>query len=156
MMMSTPASACLRACLGDPHSAATLRPVAWIFSIMSFGGVPSALAISVTLGCCNAISTCGVAVASVQPSSCSELSSSSLSGTPWSTSSLRPNSSVSSGTIDWSILVSSSADMFASIPSYLFGITMSTPYGWSPMCSSIQFSSISSCSGVNPTAPSTP
>ncbi len=26
MMMSTPASACLRACDGDPHSAATLRP----------------------------------------------------------------------------------------------------------------------------------
>ena len=27
---------------------------------------------------------------------------------------------------------------------------MSTPYGRSPMCSSIQFSSISSCSGVKP------
>ena len=42
---------------------------------MSAGGVPSALAISVIFGCRSATSTCGVAVASVQPSSCSELSS---------------------------------------------------------------------------------
>ena len=47
-------------------------------------------------------------------------------------------------------------DMSASMPSYLLGITMSTPYEWSPMCSSIQLSSISSCSGLKPTAPSTP
>ena len=60
---------------GEPHSAATLRPSAWMWSIMSGGGVPSALAISVIFGCRSAISTCGVAVASVQPSSCSELSS---------------------------------------------------------------------------------
>ena len=36
------------------------------------------------------------------------------------------------------------------------GITVSTPYGLSPMCSSIQRHSVSSCSGENPTAPSTP
>ena len=58
--------------------------------------------------------------------------------------------------MSWSIFVSSSVDVFSSIPSYLLGMTMSTPYGASPMCSSIQFSSISSCSGLNPTAPSTP
>ena len=40
MMMSTPASACLRAWYGEPHSAATLRPSAWMCSIMSAGGVP--------------------------------------------------------------------------------------------------------------------
>ena len=77
MMMSTPASACLRAWLGDPHSAATVRPSAWMCSIMSLGGVPRALAISVIFGCLRATSTCGVAVASVQPSSCRVLSSSS-------------------------------------------------------------------------------
>ena len=56
-----------------------------MWSIISAGGVPSALAISVIFGCASAISTCGVAVASVQPSSFSELSSlSSGIGTPWS------------------------------------------------------------------------
>ncbi|SKU65019.1 Uncharacterised protein [Mycobacteroides abscessus subsp. abscessus] len=129
MTMSTPASACLRACLGEPHSAATLRPASWMCLIMSAGGVPSALAISVILGWRSAISTWGVAVASVQPSSCKALSLPSSTGTPWSASSLRPKSRCSCGTIDWSILVSSSADMFASMPSYLLGMTMSTPYG---------------------------
>jgi hypothetical protein len=33
---------------------------------------------------------------------------------------------------------------------------MSTPYGVSPTCSSSQASSTSSCSGLKPTAPSTP
>src|SRR5690606_18054939 len=93
---------------------------------------------------------------SVQPRSCNALSSPSGSGTPWSVRILRPNSRVSCGTIDCSIFVSSSAERFASMPSYLLGMTMSTPYGRSPMCSSIQFSSISSSSGVNPTAPRTP
>ena len=60
------------------------------------------------------------------------------SGTPWSFSSLRAKSRCSCGTMSWSILVRSSVDMSASMPSYLFGITMSTPYGRSPMCSSIQ------------------
>ena len=50
MMMSTSASACLRAWYGEPHSAATLRPSAWMWSIMSGGGVPRALAISVIFG----------------------------------------------------------------------------------------------------------
>ena len=52
---------------------------------MSAGGVPSALAISVIFGCCSATSTCGVAVASVQPSSCRVfgLAVGQL-GTPWS------------------------------------------------------------------------
>ena len=43
--------------------------------IISAGGVPSALAINVTFGCFSATSTCGVAVASVQPRSCSASSS---------------------------------------------------------------------------------
>lgn len=38
MMMSTPASACLRACEGEPHNAATLRPESWMCLIMSAGG----------------------------------------------------------------------------------------------------------------------
>ena len=78
MMMSTPASVCLSAWFGEPHSAATWRPSAWMCSIMSFGGVPSALAISVIFGWLSATSTCGVAVASVQPSSCNVLSLSSV------------------------------------------------------------------------------
>src|SRR3954464_10370223 len=42
-------------------------------------------------------------------------------------------------------------------PSTAFcGITVSTPEGLPSTCSSIQSSSISSCSGLNPTAPSTP
>ncbi len=128
MMMSTPASACLRAWYGEPHSAATLRPSAWMCSIMSAGGVPSALAISVIFGCCSATSTCGVAVASVQPSSCRVLSSSSaVSGTPWSVRIFLAKSRCSCGTMSLSIFVSSSADRFASMPSYLFGMTMSTP-----------------------------
>ncbi|CFR77139.1 Uncharacterised protein [Mycobacterium tuberculosis] len=82
MMMSTPASACLRACEGEPHNAATLRPESWMCLIMSAGGVPSALATIVILGCFSAASTCGVAVASVQPSSCRLSSSASSTGTP--------------------------------------------------------------------------
>ena len=128
MMMSTPASACLRAWLGDPHSAATLRPSAWMCSIMSLGGVPSALAINVIFGCLSATSTCGVAVASVQPSSCRVLSlSSAVSGTPWSVRILRAKSRCSCGTMSTSIFASSSADRFESMPSYLLGMTMSTP-----------------------------
>ena len=50
MMMSTPASLCARACLAAPQSAATSRPVSWISSMISSGGVPSALAISFTFG----------------------------------------------------------------------------------------------------------
>ena len=84
MTMSTPASACLRACDGEPHSAATLRPSSWMCLIISAGGVPSALAINVTFGCRSATSTCGVAVASVQPSSCNASSSLCSIGTPWS------------------------------------------------------------------------
>src|SRR6478736_3024117 len=60
MMMSTPASACLRACDGEPHSAATLRPSSWMCLIMSAGGVPRAFAINVTFGCRSATSTCAV------------------------------------------------------------------------------------------------
>src|SRR5829696_6085045 len=51
---------------------------------------------------------------------------------------------------------SSLAASISPMPSYLPGMTMSTPYGWSPTCSSIQSSSTASCSGVNPTAPRTP
>ncbi len=128
MMMSTPASACLRAWYGEPHSAATLRPALWMRSITSAGGVPSAFAINVIFGCWSATSTWGVAVASVQPRSCMVLSSlSSCTGTPWSARSLRAKSRFSCGTILRSISASSSPDMFASMPSYLFGMTMSTP-----------------------------
>ena len=49
--------------------------------IMSTGGVPSALAISVTLGWRSATSTCGVAVASVHPSNCRACESASPVGT---------------------------------------------------------------------------
>ncbi len=94
---------------------------------MSGGGVPRALAIKVIFGCCRAISTWGVAVASVQPRSWSELSSPSSMGTPWSRSRLRAKSRWPWGTMSWSILVSSSVDMSASMPSYLLGMTMSTP-----------------------------
>lgn len=123
---------------------------------MSAGGVPSALAIILTLGCLSATSTWGVAVASVQPSSCRLSLSLSSIGTPWSARIFFPKSRCSWGTILRSVSANSSADRWESMPSYLFGITMSTPYGWSPMFSSIHFSSISSCSGVKPTAPSTP
>jgi hypothetical protein len=82
MMMSIPASACFFAWYGEPHSAATFRPASWISLTMSGGGVPSAFAISVILSWRSATSTCGVAVASVQPSSFSELSSPSGVGTP--------------------------------------------------------------------------
>ena len=51
MMMSTPASACLRAWLGRSAQRGDLRPSAWMCSIMSGGGVPRALAISVIFGC---------------------------------------------------------------------------------------------------------
>src|SRR3546814_587977 len=44
----------------------------------------------------------------------------------------------------------------SSRPSYWPGITMSTPKGRSPTCSSIHWSSISSSSGLKPTAPRTP
>ena len=43
-----------------------------------------------------------------------------------------------------------------SMPVYLAGTMMSTPYPLSPTCSSIQSSSTSSCSGENTTAPRTP
>ena len=110
MMMSTPASACLRACDGEPHSAATLRPSSWMCLIMSAGGVPSALAINVTFGCCSATSTCGVAVASVQPSSWNASAPLPSIGTPWSARILRAKSTCSCGTMSCSVLVSSSAD----------------------------------------------
>src|SRR5688500_3770349 len=42
------------------------------------------------------------------------------------------------------------------MPSYLLGITMSTPYGSSPTCSSSHASSTSSCSASKAKAPSTP
>ena len=118
-----------RAWEGDPHSAATLRPLAWMCSIMSAGGVPSALAMSVILGCRSATSTCGVAVASVHPSSWSASSSVlSSTGTPWSESTLRAKSRWPCGTMLCSILVRSSVDMSsAPLPSYLLGMTMSTP-----------------------------
>src|SRR4051812_38670904 len=44
----------------------------------------------------------------------------------------------------------------SSWPAYLAGTMRSTPYGRSPICSSIHARSISSCSGVWATAPSTP
>ncbi|CNH02385.1 Uncharacterised protein [Mycobacterium tuberculosis] len=82
MMMSTPASACLRACEAEPHSAATFSPAAWMCLIISAGGVPSALAIIFTFGCLSATSTWGVAVASVHPSNCRVSPSLSSTGTP--------------------------------------------------------------------------
>src|SRR3954447_2257515 len=153
--MSTPAALCASACFGAPHSAATSRPLSWISSMISAGGVPSAFAISLTFGCESATSPCGRAVASVQPSSSCIFSSSGTSGTPWSARIFCTKSRWPCG-----IIALRSASSFSAsstpMPSYLPGITMSTPYGLSPTCSSIHASSTSSCSGVKPTAPSTP
>lgn len=72
MMMSTSASACLRACRAEPHSAATFAArFVDAFDHLPPAGCSSALAISVTFGCRSATPTCGCQVASVQPRSCS-------------------------------------------------------------------------------------
>ena len=97
MMMSTPFSLCCTACLTLPHSAATSRPEAWMRSMISFGGVPSALAISFTFGRFRASSSSGEAVASVQPSRPSLSLLSGHSGTPCSRSSFAAKSWCSCG-----------------------------------------------------------
>ena len=103
--MSTPAALCASACLTLPHSAPTSRPEAWISSITSAGGVPSALAISFTFGCLRIISTCGPAVAAVQPSSSRAFSPSGSSGTPCSASSFFAKARCSAGIISRSLLL---------------------------------------------------
>ena len=156
MTMSRPASLWCCAWSGRPHSAATRRPAPCTSRTTSSGGVPSALATSRTLSWRSAISTCGVAVASVHPRSCpvaalalGQLGDAVLGehvlgelDVPRGTSARRCSASLS-GSV-------------SPMPSYLPGMTTSTPYGASPTCSSIQSSSIPSCSGEKPTAPSTP
>ena len=94
---------------------------------MSAGGVPSALAIIVTFGCRNATSTCGVAVASVQPSSCRLSASLSSDRNAVVGQDLPGEVQVLLRHHVRNVLVSSSADSCESMPSYLFGMTMSTP-----------------------------
>ena len=65
--MSTPLFTCRCACTALPASAATFTPCSCAWSMTSFGGDPSALAISL-IGCASAISTCRCATSSVQPS----------------------------------------------------------------------------------------
>ena len=125
MMMSTPFFLCCTACLTLPHSAATSRPEAWMRSMISFGGVPSALAISLTFGRFRASSSSGVAVASVQPSRPSLSLLSGHSGTPCSRSSFAAKSWCSCGTMACSCFSSSSGSTLP-MPSYFCGITMST------------------------------
>ena len=69
MTMSTPAALWFSACLTDPAKAAMSMPWAWTLAITSSGGVPSALATSLTLSCLRITSTNGAAVAAVQPNS---------------------------------------------------------------------------------------
>ncbi len=127
MTMSTPASLCFIAWYGDPQSAATLRPASWMWSMTSAGGVPSALAMRRTLGCASATSIWGIAVAEVQPSSRMRSSSSGgSSGTPCSARIRSANSTCALGTMARSCSASCSGSI-SSIPSYLPGITMSTP-----------------------------
>ncbi len=94
---------------------------------MSCGGVPSALAISVIFGCWSATSTCGVAVASVQPSSCSAFVV--LGG--------QRDAVIGQDLLgEVEVFLRHHVDQHLrqfvggeveSMPSYLFGITMSTP-----------------------------
>jgi hypothetical protein len=92
----------------------------------SLGGVPRALAISFTLSWESAASICGIAVATVQPSSSWGRSSSGSSGTPRSASSLAAKSRCSAGIAARSCSSSFSGSS-SPIPSYLLGITVSTP-----------------------------
>ena len=94
--------------------------------LTSLGGVPSAFAISRTLSCFSATSTCGAAVAPVQPSSSRARFSGGSSGTPWSASSFAANSRCWSGIIarSWA---SSLLGSISPMPSYFCGITRSTP-----------------------------
>ncbi len=90
--MSTPLSTCRCACLALPASAATGTPAACAWSMTSFGGEPSALAISL-IGCLSATSTWLRATECSQPRTPSERSSSSGSGgTPRSASVLATKS----------------------------------------------------------------
>ena len=81
--MSTPAALWFSACLTEPASAATSIPWSWTCAMTSSGGVPSALATSLTLSWRRMTSTRGAAVAAVHPSS-SRRGPPSSSGTPWS------------------------------------------------------------------------
>ncbi len=67
MMKSRPAALWLRACLTDPASAPISRPAPWTRSTTSGGGVPSALAMSLTFGWRRATSSRPAAWAAVQP-----------------------------------------------------------------------------------------
>src|SRR5579884_3027347 len=125
--MSTPAALCARACFSDPHSAATSRPASWISPMTSGGGVPSAFATSRTCSCRSATSSCGAAVAIVQPSSSlTGFSSGGSLGTPWRASSSSTNARCCGGIAARSC-ASSFCGSSSPIPSYFPGITMSTP-----------------------------
>ncbi len=152
--MSTPLLTCRSACCALPASAATFTPCSCARSTMSFGGDPSALAIS-DIGWPNATSTSSRATSSVQPTTPPTWVPSGSAG--------RSNRSMSSATksqCSWSIIdriwPTRSARSLPCTSSDFCGITTSTPYGLPSACSSIQVSSISSCSGLSPTAPSTP
>ena len=82
---------------------------------------------SLTFGCRRATSIRPAAWAAVQPIIPFEVrSSSGISGTPWSARILRANSLCSAGTRP-RIWASSLSGSISSMPSYLAGITMSTP-----------------------------
>ncbi len=118
--MSTPLSTWRCACLALPASAATGTPASCTWSMTSFGGEPSALAINL-IGCLSATSTCDRATECSQPSTPAERSSSSGSGgTPRSASVLSTKSRCACGI---SLLMS------ADVPSVgiLAGMTTSTP-----------------------------
>ena len=115
----------------------------------SFGGVPSALAMS-TGRCCSATSTCERAIECSQPSTPSRPSPSGSGGMP-------SLSSVSSTNFLWSsgMYVDRSVD----VPSVgiFIGMTTSTPYGLPSVLSSIQSSALSSSSAsLKRTQPRTP
>ena len=125
MTMSTPAALWFNACFTEPARAAINIPCSCTCSITSSGGVPSALATSATLSWRRMTSTSGAAVAAVQPSS-SRRGPPSISGTPWSARIFLAKVRCSSGIIarsSSSSLTGSSSPM----PSYLPGMTMSTP-----------------------------
>ena len=95
--------------------------------ITSAGGVPSALATTLTFGCFRIISTCGPAVVAVQPSSSRAFSPSGSSGTPCSASSRFAKARCSAGIISRSFCSSAAASRSSPFPAYLPGITTSTP-----------------------------
>jgi hypothetical protein len=117
-------------------------------SMTSAGGVPSAFAMSFTFGCLSATSTCGVAG---RGGPAEELSHRAVAFRQLRHTvvgeDLVGELAVLLRAPTASSICSSCTGSISPMPSYLPGITMSTPYGLSPTCSSIHLSSTSSWLG---------